>query len=143
MISAEDVVHHTIYIDECHKTINSRKPFVVRRMLDIMRQDRKYFIGVWLATQNIADMFPDRNSVAADDLKTLFSLCQYKLIFKQDYKAVELIDEVFGAHITPAQRAQIPNFGKRDCLLNFDIITIQMTCKLLSDEKLRYYGGGA
>lgn len=143
LISAEDVVHHTIYIDECHKTINSRKPFVVRRMLDIMRQDRKYFIGVWLATQNIADMFPDRNSVAADDLKTLFSLCQYKLIFKQDYKAVELIDEVFGAHITPAQRAQIPNFGKRDCLLNFDIITIQMTCKLLSDEKLRYYGGGA
>lgn len=143
LISADDAVHHTIYIDECHKTINSRKPFVVRRMLDIMRQDRKYFIGVWLATQNVSDMFPDRESVAADDLKILFSLCQYKLIFKQDYKALEIIDEVFGAQITAAQRALIPDFEKSECLLNFDTITIQMTCKQLSDEKLSYYGGGA
>ena len=141
-IDKQDVIHHTIYIDECHKTINSQKHFAVRRMLDIMRQDRKYFIGVWLATQNIADMFPNSNNIS-DELKTLFSLCQYKIIFKQDYKAVELIEKVFGNQITPTQREQIPYFGKRDCLLNFDIITIQMTTRLISDEKLKYYGGGA
>lgn len=142
-IDIEDVIHHTIYIDECHKTINSRKPFAVERMLDILRQDRKYFIGVWLATQNIADMFPDGANSATTDLKTLFSLLQYKLIFKQDQKAVDLIEQVFGEYITPNQRAQIPFFGKRDCLLNFDMITIQMTVKMLSEEKLKYYGGGA
>ena len=143
LIREEDVIHHVIYIDECHKTINSRKPFAVQRMLDIMRQDTKYFIGVWLATQNIRDMFPDKNSPTADDLKVIFSLCQYKFIFHQDAKSVEVIQNVFGDIITPNQCAAIPYLGQRECLVNFGIHTIQMTCKLLPDNVRAYYGGGA
>ena len=141
-INLIDVVHHTIYIDECHKTINSTKIFAVRRMLDILRQDRKYFIGVWFATQNIADMFPNSNDIS-DELKTLFSLCQYKMIFKQDDSAVDLISKVLGSRITPYQLAAVPRFAKRECLLNIGLNTIQMTCKQLSESRLKYYGGGA
>lgn len=141
-IDMEDIIHHTIYIDECHKTINSRKLFAVRRMLDILRQDRKYFIGVWLATQNIADMFPNSSEIS-DELKTLFSLCQYKMIFKQDDAAVELISKVLGSRITPYQLRTIPQFGKRECLLTVGLNTIQMICKKLDSKTLSYYGGGA
>lgn len=141
-IDLDDVVHHTIYVDECHKTINSQKLFAVRRMLDILRQDRKYFIGVWFATQNIADMFPNSKDIS-DELKTMFSLCQYKLIFKQDETATDLISKVLGARISPYQLINVPRFGKSECLLNIGNNTIQMTCKRLDSQTLSYYGGGA
>ena len=141
-IKLEDVIHHTIYVDECHKTINSQKLFAVRRMLDILRQDRKYFIGVWFATQNIADMFPNSKDIS-DELKTMFSLCQYKLVFKQDETATELISKVLGARISPYQLMNVPRFGKSECLLNIGNHTIQMTCKQLDRDTLSYYGGGA
>ena len=74
-MTLDEVTRHFIYIDECHRTINSNKPYAVDRIIDMMRQDRKYFIGVYLATQNITDMYPTSNA-AADSLKSVFALCQ-------------------------------------------------------------------
>lgn len=142
-ISLDDVIHHVIYIDECHKTINTRKSYAVERIIDIMRQDRKYFIGVWLATQKITDMFPVSNNIAADEIKTIFSLCQYKMIFHQDSDGAKVCREAFGNMLTPYQIEIIPYLEKRQMLLNLGVNTLEVHCRKLSNDVLAYYGGGA
>lgn len=142
LINEEDIIHHVIYIDESHKSLNSRKPFAIHRMLDILRQDTKYFIGVWFATQNIRDAFPETESETAEELKVMFSQCQYKFIFHQDSESAKIIQKIFGDIVTDNQCAMIPHFKQRQCLVNFGVHTIQMTCKELSPDILAYYGGG-
>lgn len=137
-MTLDEVTRHFIYIDECHRTINSNKPYAVDRIIDMMRQDRKFFIGLWLITQNIADMN------ATDAMKIVFSLCQYKMIFHQDANGAEVCARAFDEKtLTANQKREIPHLHKREMLLNFGVNTIQCTCKLLDRETLAYYGGGA
>ena len=143
-ISLEDVVHHLIIIDESHKSINSGKPFAVQRMLDIMRQDRKYFIGVWLATQDISDMCESGDSKVNKDMNKLFGLCQYKMIFRQDSSSLDIIGEAFKNVLSNVQIESIPNLRKREMLLVLSSVhTIRVTNRNVSQSKLATYGGGA
>lgn len=142
-MSLDEVTRHYIYIDECHRTINSNKPYAVDRIIDMMRQDRKYFIGVYLATQNITDMYPTSNA-AADSLKSVFALCQYKLIFHQDANGAEVCSKAFDEKtLTSNQKKKIPYLEKQEMFLNTGVNTIQCKCKTLNKETLAYYGGGA
>ena len=142
-LDLNEVTRHFIYIDECHRTINSNKPYAVDRIIDMMRQDRKYFIAVYLATQNITDMYPTSNAYA-DALKSVFGLCQYKMIFHQDATGAEVCSKAFDEKaLTAYQKKKIPSLGKREMLLNLGVITIQLQCKMLDAETLSYYGGGA
>ena len=142
-MTLDEVTRHYIYIDECHRTINSNKPYAVDRIIDMMRQDRKYFIGVYLATQNITDMYPTANA-AADSLKSVFALCQYKMIFHQDAGGAEVCSTAFDEKtLTLNQKKKIPYLEKREMFLNFGVNTIQCRCKMLDKETLAYYGGGA
>lgn len=142
-MTLDEVTRHFIYIDECHRTINSNKPYAVERILDMMRQDRKYFISVYLATQNIADMYPTSNATA-DSLRFVFALCQYKFIFHQDASGAEVCAKAFDEKtLTQNQKKKIPYLEKREMFLNFGRYTIQLQCKLLDRETLAYYGGGA
>ena len=143
-INYEDIVHHTIILDECHMAINVRKPFAIDRMRAIMKQDRKYFIGVYLATQNIADMCRDGNSNATTDMKTLFEECQYKMIFRQDPGAIQYIENAFNSILTTRQIESIPLFANREAFLVLNPAqTIRFQTKEMSPTKLAYYGGGA
>lgn len=143
-IALEDVVHHIIYIDECHKSINSRKPFAIERMLDILRQDRKYFIGVWFATQNVSDMCPTDESEVSTNLKTLFNLCQYKMIFQQEDSSIPYIKNAFGSCLTESEIGAIPALMKQECFLSLSTnSTIRLRCNNIPEYKLKYYGGGA
>lgn len=142
-MTLDEVTRHFIYIDECHRTINSNKPYAVERIIDMMRQDRKYFIGVILATQNITDMYPTSNA-AADSLKAVFALCQYKFIFHQDANGAEVCSKAFDEKtLTANQKKQIPYLEKREMLLNVGVNTFQCKCKKLGRDTLAYYGGGA
>ena len=142
-IDARDIVYQTIYIDECHKSINSRKKHSVERMLDIMRQDRKFFIGIRLATQKVADLFPETTGETAEDLKALFSQIQYKFIYNDDEEGLKVIRRAFGSVISESQLDTLKKMGKREFLLNFGTTTLHVIGKTISEERLMYYGGGA
>lgn len=143
-ISLEDIVHHVIYIDEAHKVINTSNLSVMDQIIDIMRQDRKYFIGIWLATQSIKDMCPNVSSTEAiNTMKTIFELTQYKLIFNQDNDSADILRRVCKNQISDTQLEDIPTLQKRELMLNFGCGTIEMKCKKIEKSRLEYYGGGA
>lgn len=142
-IDEEDIIYHLIVIDECHYSINANRPFAIERMLQILRMDRKYFIGVCFATTNLGDMFRNGTDNATKDLKTLFENCQYKMIFRQEPGTIPVIQEAFINVFTPLQMQEIPKLKNREMFLNLTPIqTIRLTMRELPDSKLAYYGGG-
>lgn len=139
-----DIVHHVIIIDECHMSINARQPYAIKTMLDIMRQDRKFYIGVYLATQNIADMCRSSDDNATKDIKTLFELCQYKLMFRQDAATKVDLQNAFSDILTNLQIKNITKLENRELFLILSPKeSIRFTAKAIPAYKLAYYGGGA
>lgn len=143
-IKDEDIIHHLIVCDECQKYINYNKPFAVEYMHDVMSQDRKYFIGVALSTQNVSNIYePDDTSVSSQ-IKALFELCQYKMIFNQSASALPIIEKAFQRILTPEQIERIPFLQKREMIFVVSPVeTIQLVCREVSKSKLAYFGGGA
>lgn len=70
-------------IDEAHRFISTKYPQVTQFILNLVRRSRKYISGLWFATQSILDFVPGGDLSAANDIKIIFSLVQYKLILKQ------------------------------------------------------------
>lgn len=140
----EDIVHHFIIFDECQKTINANKLFAVNSVFDMLSQDRKYFIGVILATQNISNMCNSSSTEATNTIRKLYELCQYKIIFRQDASTLPDIEKAFVNILTPAQISEIPKLQKMEMFLNLSAEqTVRLTSKQISDNKLAYFGGGA
>ena len=144
LINEEDIVHHIIILDECHISINAKKPFAIDRIRAIIKQDRKYFIGLYLATQHIADMCRGGTSDANTDMKSLFEECQYKMIFRQDPGAIEYLEASFKNILTPPQIDHIPEMENQEAMLVLDSHqTVRFRTKNISPAQLAYYGGGA
>ena len=142
-IADENIIYNLIVIDECHYSINANRPFAIERMLEILRMDRKYFIGVCFATTNLGDMFRNGSDNATKDLKTLFENCQYKMVFRQEPGTIPVIQEAFINVFTPLQIKGIPKLKNREMLLNLSPIqTLRLMTRELPESKLAYYGGG-
>lgn len=83
-----------------------------------MREARKYFGGITLASQSFRDYAPDGTSdQTMEQLKVIFELTQYKFIFKQDTSVLPLIDKLFGKIVTPWQRDKIPYLSMGETIL--------------------------
>lgn len=143
-IELEDVVHHLIILDESQKSINYTKPFAVDYIFDVMSQDRKYFIGVALSTQNLTNITNENDDAVSSQIKALFELCQYKMIFSQEASAIPIIQKTFQNILTPEQISHIPYLHKREMLFVVSPVqTLQLTSREIPKERLAYYGGGA
>lgn len=71
-----------------------------------MSEARKYFTGIALATQRVQRMFPnadnaqDKDTVeAANKLKEIFGLTQYKILLKQDSTSIGFLKKSLGIHL--------------------------------------------
>ncbi len=117
-ISFEDVVRFLILIDESHRWINTKKPHLLDLITVYMREARKYFGGIMLASQSIRDYVPEgKESEHIDKLKTVFELTQYKFLMHQSSNALPLLDSAFNNVLTYYQRAEIPKLGMGDVIL--------------------------
>lgn len=117
--SFEDVVRFLIIIDESHRWINAKFEFILDLIIVILREARKYFVGVTLASQSIRDYAPEgSSSEAIEKLKIIFELTQYKFIFKQDSSVLPLIDKLFGGVLSPWQREKIPYLEQGETILS-------------------------
>lgn len=116
--SFSDVERFLILIDESHRWVNTQFPYILERVAVLMREARKYFGGITLASQSFRDYAPDGTSDQTMELlKVIFELTQYKFIFKQDTSVLPLIDKLFGKIVTPWQRDKIPYLSMGETIL--------------------------
>ena len=118
-IRFSDITRFLILIDESHRWVNTRYPYILDMVIIMMREMRKYFAGLWMASQSFRDFVPEGiSSENLEKLKVVFELTQYKFIFKQDSSVLPLIDTIFGKVLSPWQRDKIPMLEKGETILS-------------------------
>ena len=108
-LDPEQVTKFLIIIDESHRWINTKKRHALESITIYLREARKFFGGIMLASQSIRDYVPEGSGAEEiDDLKKIFELTQYKFIFHQEADTLPLLDKVFESTLTQSQRNKIP-----------------------------------
>lgn len=140
----EDVVRFLIIIDESHRWINTEKPYALDQILIYLREARKFFGGILLASQSIRDFVPEgSSSEGINKIKMVFELTQYKFLFHQDANVLPLIDTIFAGVLTESQKGRIPKLE-----IGENILCIASDKNLefkvhLTKEEERLFAGGA
>lgn len=108
-LDPEQVTKFLMIIDESHRWINTKKRHALESITIYLREARKFFGGIMLASQSIRDYVPEGSGAEEiDDLKKIFELTQYKFIFHQEADTLPLLDKVFESTLTQSQRNKIP-----------------------------------
>ncbi|MDD3225734.1 MAG: ATP-binding protein [Clostridium sp.] len=143
-IKWEDIVRYLIIIDEAHNVINPQNLLAVKYLTNFEREARKYFAGLMFASPSIHSFVPEgTSSEAANDIKTLFELTQYKFIMQQDSDALKTLRSVFEGSLSSTEIAKIPNLGQGDCVLSINSwgnISFKIEA---SPKELNMFKGGA
>ena len=142
-ISFEDVVRFILLIDESHRWINAEKLQALNMITTYMREARKYFGGIVLASQSIRDYVPEgSDSISINKLKTLFELTQYKFIFHQDTNALSLLRNIFDDVLTESQLERIPKLEVGSCILSIaSTCNIEFNVYITEEEEYLFNGG--
>lgn len=113
----KDIVRTLIVVDECHNILNPNKLQAVSMFDTAMREDRKFFYGVALATQLIETMLPangaqmsGQEGQAIQKLKNIIGLCQYKVWMKQAELSIPTLKEYFSTHFKPSDYDELPKY---------------------------------
>lgn len=143
-IDWNDITRTIILIDEAHRFINTDKPEGIKAITTLVRELRKWFAGIYLASQSIRDFVPDENnSDAVNKLKTLFELSSYKWMLRQDSNVKKKLLEIFDGVFTEAEVNQVPELLKGDVLFS---AAGESTLKFhieVSEQELSMFAGGA
>ena len=108
-LDPEQVTKFLMIIDESHRWINTKKRHALESISIYLREARKFFGVIMLASQSIRDYVPEGSGAEEiDDLKKIFELTQYKFIFHQEADTLPLLDKVFENTLTQSQRNKIP-----------------------------------
>lgn len=138
-----DVVHTLILIDESHRWVNAKKPYALDLVTVYLREARKYFGGIGLASQSIRDYVPEGSgSEEVDKMKIIFELTQYKFIFHQDSNVTSMLNAVFDGVFTPSQIARIPKLDVGETILSIaSDRNIEFKVYLPAEEEEVFRGG--
>lgn len=118
-LSFEEVTRFFIIIDESHRWINTKYPYILERVIIMLREMRKYFGGIMMASQSFRDYISEAASdKELEQLKVVFELTQYKFIFKQDSSVLPLVDKIFANALSPWQRDKIPLLSRGETILS-------------------------
>ncbi|MFR6671196.1 MAG: VirB4 family type IV secretion system protein [Enterococcus avium] len=151
-----DIIRCLIIVDECHNILNIEKAYAAKWFVTLMSEARKLFIGLALATQRVERMFPnaenaqDKDTVeAANKLKEIFGLTQYKILLKEDVTSLNFLKSIFGNIFTETEYAMMAQFqtskevgGSQGIMSIAGDQNIQMTFQV-TDEELALFNGGA
>lgn len=140
----EDITRFKIIIDEAHRIVNTNKLAAVEQLSVFCREDRKYFGGLYFASQSIRDFVPEgSDSESINKIKTLFELAQYKFILRQDSNALDLLNRVFSRQLTQAELDGIPTLEKGQailCISGDSNIDVRIN---ISEKEMSMLKGGA
>lgn len=139
----EDITKFLILIDESHRWVNTSMPLILDMVTRYLREARKYFAGIVLASQSVRDYMPEGDFSGADKIRILFELCQYKFMFKQDSSAKEHIRRIFGEGMTYSQVESIPFLEQGENVLSIaGAGALQFRVWLSKDYEAPLFSGG-
>lgn len=142
-IAEEEIVHFLVLMDESHLTINANKTAGIDEVIRMVREFRKYFGAIGLASQSIRDFIPDQADAAAvDKMKVLFELATYKFMMMQDSNAIPKIRDAFQGSFSEVEIESIPMLEQGNCILSIaGDRNLQLKIRL-QDEERYYFDGG-
>lgn len=139
-----DIIHFAIIVDEYHRIINARKLMASEQILMYEREARKFFGGVWFASQSVNDSVPDSSdSYGIDQMKKVFELCQYKIIMQQDSSNIPKLKQLFHGEIPDQEIEQVPRLETGQCILNIKGDTSVLMNVFITEEERQMFKGGA
>lgn len=139
-----DVIHSVVIVDEFHRIINAHKLMAIEQILMYEREARKFFGGIWFASQSINDSVPDNtDDYGVEQIKKIFELCQYKFILQQDSSTLPKYKKIFHGEIPNSQLEQIPTFETGQCIINIKGDSNVMMKVFVTDEEKQLFKGGA
>lgn len=142
-LSFDEVTRFFIIIDESHRWINTKYPYILERVIIMLREMRKYFGGIMMASQSFRDYISEGTSdKELEQLKVVFELTQYKFIFKQDSSVLPLVDKIFGNVLSPWQRDKIPTLSQGETILSISGDRNIYFRVWLSEEDRKLFKGG-
>jgi len=115
-----------ITVPEAHRFLNADNPAGLAFIEKLVRRARKYDAGIWFDSQNARDFKPDGNGPAAEKIKTVFELVQYKAVLLQDDSSV------------PAMEILFPQFTRSELESSVYFRPGQMLLSIGSGEKIRF-----
>ncbi|MDY6037486.1 MAG: hypothetical protein SPI74_00580 [Eubacterium sp.] len=142
-VESTDITKFLVLIDESHRWINTLMPQILDMILRYMREARKYFAGIVLASQSVRDFMPESTGENIEKIKQLFELSQYKFMFKQDSSVKEHIKNKFSFELTMSQVDRIPvlEVGETILAITGDC-SIEFKEWLSKDYEERLFAGG-
>lgn len=142
VINPWDMRNVVCLIDEAHRFISVKYPQVTEFIEKLCRRTRKYFAGLWFATQSILDFIPDGNLAAAGSIKVIFSLVQYKMILKQSPESIEILHQAF-PRFSYAELRESTAFEPGQMLLSLDSDRDKLHCRRIVGARQLLYMGNA
>lgn len=142
-IDEDDIEHSLLIIDEAHRIIDSKREKEIDLLLQFVREGRKLFAGLALASQGILDFVPENTeNESLSKIKTLFEQTQYKWIFNQDNNAKKRITEIFGESLSESDIANIPKQKKGEVTLAMNDKSVKFKVDLTKEELIECSKGG-
>lgn len=138
-----DTTHFLIIVDEFHRIINAHKLMAIEQILMFEREARKFFGGIWFASQSVNDSVPDNSdSYGLEQIKKVFELCQYKIIMQQDTSNVPKLKDLFRGEIPESEIEMVPQFETGQCILNIKSDTNVLLNVFITEEEKQMFKGG-
>lgn len=110
--------HVVSVIDEAHRFINHKNVNVTQYIEKLTRRSRKYFAGLWFASQSAMDYCPPGEDEGSVVVGTIFDLVQYKIVLKQSIsdKNISKLHEMF-PQFTHAELMNVKKFQNGEMLM--------------------------
>ncbi|MDG2979054.1 hypothetical protein KNP65_03760 [Latilactobacillus curvatus] len=145
--SSDEYQFSSIVIDEFHKLVTSKNVLLINQLAELSRELRKMFGGIWVATQHLADCFPDKSSDGqlgemSKAVMAMFQSTTYRFLFNQDESARQLIKQVFGESISDKDVKDISELKEGQCVFNIRGVTTLQFAMQISASDLSIFGGG-
>lgn len=139
----QDITKFLVLIDESHRWVNTSMPLILDMITRYMREARKYFAGIVLASQSVRDFIPQATDKDLERIRALFEFSQYKFMFKQSSSAQEHIQTIFGAEMTSTQVSKIPYLEVGETIMSISgDRTIEFKEWLSKEYEERLFAGG-
>lgn len=129
-------------IDEAHRFINANSYHVTNFISQLLRRSRKYDAGLWFASQSVSDFNPSANSEAAELVRSIFSLVQYKIILKQSIETIKDLTVSF-PQFTQSELASTASFSPGEMLISLGAGRQKLHCLRKVDEATLLYIGSS
>jgi len=146
VIDEEGIMHTILLIDECHNLINIHNPFISEQVATSLRELRKLFGAVWLATQTPKEMKPIGNPqskeliTAVSSINKIVDFMTYKFLFFLDSETQE-VKALIGDNLPDEYLNVIPKLkrGETVFMTGAKVLKMEVHYDPIRDE---IYNGG-